>query len=314
MLSSKLGKRSARTLKPAPLAASPARRSAVSSSPRVRRCVHARGDHPLQPERCSRRRGRALFDRAPRRGARAERSRRGSPAVPKVTPDFHGPPPTNDWWSSLIWAFDGNPYSRPMFPHPLAVQAAADGLGVGYPTEAKIAARAYRFPYAEDLRHLDDRAPRPGRARAIVVGLGGDRGLGRRRRAGSTRRSATGSPSSTRGWAARTARTARTRNRRADQLGPGAQTWSSHGEVLGVTVHGHDYGLFAPTGATWRSGRQRGRLRSRRAKGSSPSRSSPITPPRRSSSFGATPTPSSPARASPGATSRAKRSSSPTSR
>jgi len=31
---------------------------------------------------------------------------------PKVTPDFQGPPGTNDWWSSLIWQYEKDePYS-----------------------------------------------------------------------------------------------------------------------------------------------------------------------------------------------------------
>ena len=175
-------------------------------------------------------------------GEHGPSDRAGRPASPKVTSDFRGPPPTNDWWSSLLWPYDGNPYSRPMFPHPLAVRAAADGLGVGYPSEPKMVGRAYRFPYAEDLvisctgLHAPDARVRSSSDWAVTAAwVDGPRHL-----------------DATFGHGlpfvyARTGGDARVK------LAQGAQTWgSSRGEVLGVSVHGHDYGLFAPAGASWR--------------------------------------------------------------
>ena len=92
--------------------------------------------------------------------------------------------------------------------------------------------------------------------------------LDRRERARSTRRSVTGSRSSTRGRAAATRGSIhRSRRRRA--------SWSEHGEVLGVTVHGPRLRPLRATGATWKSRRRRARLRPRAARGSSPSRSLP---------------------------------------
>ena len=80
---------------------------------------------------------------------------KGEPVRPKVTADFSGVPATNDWWSSLIWQFDregeDNPYSEPMFAHPLALRALPAGLGLGYPRTAEVASRSYFFPYVEDL-------------------------------------------------------------------------------------------------------------------------------------------------------------------
>ncbi len=186
-------------------------------------------------------------------GERGPSDRAGNPATPKVTPDFRGPPPTNDWWSSLIWAFDGNPYSRPMFPHPLAVEAVANGLGVGYPSEPKILAREYHFPYAEDLRISTTGLHAPD-TRVLassdwtVTAVWND---------GTRRLEATfghGLPFvyAKVGGASGTSAPGEKHDARIE-LGAGAQTWSSKGEVLGVTVHGHDYGLFAPTGATWRA-------------------------------------------------------------
>ncbi len=45
------------------------------------------------------------------------------------TDDIRGPLPTNQWWSSLLWA----KYSEPQHSHPLAVRATAAGLQIHYP-------------------------------------------------------------------------------------------------------------------------------------------------------------------------------------
>ena len=59
----------------------------------------------------------------------------GDPVTPKVTDDFDQTMLTNQWWSSLIWQhFPDNPYSVPLFAHPLTADAEATGLGLGYPT------------------------------------------------------------------------------------------------------------------------------------------------------------------------------------
>jgi endoglucanase Acf2 len=79
----------------------------------------------------------------------------GQPVRPKVTAAFTGPPPTNDWWSSLIWQYnrDGkqNPFSEPLFAHPLSLRAHAGGLGLSGPGTPEVSGRAYFFPYREDL-------------------------------------------------------------------------------------------------------------------------------------------------------------------
>jgi endoglucanase Acf2 len=80
----------------------------------------------------------------------------GKVATPKVAPGFAQLPTTNEWWSSLIWQWndgvkDANPYSEPMFPHPLTARARASGLELGYPTKAHIEPRHYDFPHLPDL-------------------------------------------------------------------------------------------------------------------------------------------------------------------
>src|SRR5262249_12308730 len=67
----------------------------------------------------------------------------GQPVMPKVTEGFGAPPATNDWWSSLIWQYGGNPYSQPMFPHPLAMQAEAGGLALSYSDKPVVTPSSY---------------------------------------------------------------------------------------------------------------------------------------------------------------------------
>ncbi len=70
----------------------------------------------------------------------------GAPAIPQVTANFVGPKPTNKWWSSLIWKrYANNAYGFPMFPHPLALQAAADGLNMGYLITPNLYTGGYSF-------------------------------------------------------------------------------------------------------------------------------------------------------------------------
>lgn len=203
-------------------------------------CTHA-GTVQIDP-RALATEGTARYSTVFLEGERGPSDRKGRPATPKVTADFQGVPSSNDWWSSLEWAFDDDPYSRPMYPHPLAVKAEAEGLGVGYPSEPVLQPRAYRFPYASDLR-------------LSTTGL----------RAPDARVQAWSDWAVTAAWSDGAHKLEATFGHglpfvyvRTGQ-GPArvelqgeAQTWSEHGEVLGLTVRGHDYGLFAPTGATWR--------------------------------------------------------------
>ena len=57
--------------------------------------------------------------------------RRLMKAKPLLSDRFEGAVPTNDWCSSLVWP-SSSPHSLPMFQHPQAVQAHAEGLGIGY--------------------------------------------------------------------------------------------------------------------------------------------------------------------------------------
>jgi endoglucanase Acf2 len=165
---------------------------------------------------------------------------------PKVTPDFQGPPATNDWWSSLIWQYENSePYSYELFPHPLTLRASAKGLFMGYSDKPTIAPREYMFPYEKDL----------------IVGVDG-------LSAPETRVAGYSDWSVTAEWSSGQKKLRSTFGhgmpfvyfeksggdavvRVANDKAPNATVFADNGSALGVTVGGHHYGLFAPTKATW---------------------------------------------------------------
>src|SRR5687767_11474209 len=85
----------------------------------------------------------------------------GAPVTPKLTAAARDKPvPTNDWWSSLAYQrYGDNPYSTPMYGHPLTYQATSGGLEVGYPTSPAIVGDGRQYEYA----HKAD----------LTVGIGG---------------------------------------------------------------------------------------------------------------------------------------------
>nr|WP_312892791.1 glycosyl hydrolase [Allostreptomyces psammosilenae] len=168
----------------------------------------------------------------------------GRAVAPKVVPGVTEPVPTNDWWSSLAFQrYAGNPYSENLYPHPLAAKAVASGLEISYPTQHQIVGdgRQYEFPHARDLT-------------LGVPGLNSP----------DTRVADWSDWTVTAQWAdgARTFRATLGHGLPfvyADTAGAAAQVsfvatptvWADNGNVLGITVNGHHYALFAPTGADW---------------------------------------------------------------
>lgn len=173
----------------------------------------------------------------------------GAAVSPRVSASFTGAPPTNKWWSSLIWPrYPGNGYGEPMYPHPLSIQARATGLTVGLPTLPTITATDYYFDST-------------GRATGLVVGVEG--------LSAATMRVASAGDWHVVAEFTSPGRTLRTTfgrgmpyvyaevsggNARVDFTPSGTSTasvWSNSGNVVGVTINGAPYGLFAPAGATW---------------------------------------------------------------
>ena len=161
---------------------------------------------------------------------------------PKVTSDFTGLVKTNTWWSSLIWQYDQkDPYSQNLYAHPLAMRAFKDGLGLSYPDVPKVGPREYMHMYAEDLR----------------VGL---EGLA----APDTRVASYSDWAVTAEWSGASALRATighgmpfvyfTKTGGAKvviKAAAAVDVWKDGGEAIGITVNGHNYGLFAPSKSKW---------------------------------------------------------------
>ncbi|MEV7085036.1 glycosyl hydrolase [Streptomyces sp. NPDC093085] len=169
----------------------------------------------------------------------------GTPVTPKVTEAARNEPvPTNDWWSSLAFQrYGDNPYSTPMYGHPLTYQATSGGLEVGYPTEPAIVGEGRQYEYA----HKAD----------LTLGLTG-------LNSPDTKADSWSDWTVTPYWSdgARTLRAtighglpfvyAKGSGGDARITTAAAPTvFADDGNVLGITVAGHHYALFAPTGSDW---------------------------------------------------------------
>ncbi|MDL2076263.1 glycosyl hydrolase [Streptomyces sp. GXMU-J15] len=169
----------------------------------------------------------------------------GQPVTPKVTDAAKDKPvPTNDWWSSLAFQrYGDNPYSTPMYGHPLTYQAVSGGLEIGYPTSPSIVGDGRQYEYAHKadltlglsgLNSPDTKADDWSDWTVTPYWSDGSRTLRTTIGHGLPFVYAKGS-----GGDARIT-TAAAPNVFADQ-----------GNVLGITVGGHHYALFAPSGSDW---------------------------------------------------------------
>ncbi|MFD4256888.1 glycosyl hydrolase [Streptomyces sp. NPDC058534] len=178
-------------------------------------------------------------------GASGPTTNTGTPVTPKVTPGAKGKPvPTNDWWSSLAFQrYGDNPYSTPMYGHPLTYQATGGGLEIGYPTTPAVVGEGRQYEYAHK--------------RDLTLGLTG-------LNSPDTKADAWSDWTVTPYWSdgTRTLRTtighglpfvyAKGSGGNAQITTAAAPTvFADQGSVLGITVGGHHYALFAPSGSDW---------------------------------------------------------------
>ena len=160
---------------------------------------------------------------------------------PKVSPSFDLPVQTNDFWSSLIYPFYGDPHSNVLYAHPLMVKAVGSGLQIGHTPTHVYAADDYLFPWSLQL----------------TVGV---EGLA----ATSTQIQGYGDWTATALWDGGTQAMEATFGHGlpfvffqvtggdAVVTPEGAfTTWYDQDGVLGLTIQGRHYGVFAPTGSTW---------------------------------------------------------------
>lgn len=165
----------------------------------------------------------------------------GQNVVPKVSSTFSRPAQTNDFWSSLIYPFYGDPHSNVLYAHPLMVKARGTGLQIGHTPNHVFAANDFLYPFSLQL----------------TVGVAG-------LTASRTETEDYGDWTATALWGDGPVTMEATfghglpfvffRVTGGDAVvSPegGFTTWYDQGGVLGITVQGRHYGLFAPTGSTW---------------------------------------------------------------
>jgi endoglucanase Acf2 len=166
------------------------------------------------------------------------------PPAPLCQPADGGKMPTSDWWSSLAWSTN----SFAQFPHPLTVRTDKAGLRVAYPGAHVTANKSGIF------------GAMPGGSEDLVLGHSSQEVF------------PNPLPSRFSGWFV-TARFSADNRSLAATYGHGSpfvyaryaggqprlvfgkppRIWSGNenSPSLGITVNGHHYGLFGPTGAKW---------------------------------------------------------------
>lgn len=177
-------------------------------------------------------------------GAELPSNNKGNAVTPAVTSNFTGPAETNDWWSSAIWKrYAGNPYSEILYPHPMAVKAKENGLGIGYPDKCVISADGTRYEYV----YKED----------IAIGV-------EDLSAPTTEVECFSDWTVTLKWSDEDKILNATCGHGLPfiyfTLNGGAATvsflgnhivWYNENGVIGVSINNHHYGLFAPTGSSW---------------------------------------------------------------
>ena len=164
--------------------------------------------------------------------------------LPKISPTFDQPVQSNDFWSSLIYPFYGDPHSNVLYAHPLMVKAIGSGLQIGHTPDHIFAANDFLYPFSLQL----------------TVGVAG-------LSAGQTNTEAYGDWTATAQWDGGAVGMEatfghglpfvffRVTGGEAVVTPEGAySTWYDQDGVLGLTIQGRHYGIFAPTGSTWSGG------------------------------------------------------------
>ena len=162
------------------------------------------------------------------------------PVSPKVAADFAQPIQTNDYWSSLLYPFFGDPYSNILYAHPLNARATAQGLEIGYTAEHIFAAADFLYPYRAQLT-------------VGVEGLASSRAVAASYGDWTVTAAWEGGPASLEATVGHGLPYAffRMDGPAVIRTASPPQVWSDADGVLGLTVDGKHYGVFAPTGSTW---------------------------------------------------------------
>jgi endoglucanase Acf2 len=154
-----------------------------------------------------------------------------------------GPMPTNDWWSSAAWM----PFSGAMYPHPLAVKASSEGLGIASPP-MQVRSNSFHSLYSDGKRDLLVGGDGLVAESALVDGFSDwtvsllFENMEKTRSMKAT--IAHGSP-----YAYFVFDGTKPHLKLAAQ--PEWYVGSLNDHAFGITLNGNHYGVFAPTGTTW---------------------------------------------------------------
>lgn len=185
-------------------------------------------------------------------GQKGPSDQNNNAVLPKVVANFAKPTMTSKWWTSLIWQFNvNNPYSENLFAHPLSFHFWATGIDIGYPSVARITPETLTDKgYKTQEYHFD---PNPDFT-VSVVGLNAPKAqvvdysdwtvTGILQDAGHSLQATigTGLPY----IYMQVAGGNFSINFKGNQT-----IWSNTNGVLGLTINGKNYGIFAPAGSTW---------------------------------------------------------------
>ena len=165
----------------------------------------------------------------------------GQPAFPMLSEEFNQPVQSSNFWSSILYPFFGDAHSAPLYAHPLAMKAVSGGLEMGYTPEASVNDRQYIFP----------------RANHLTVGVEG-------LNAPETNTLHYGDWTVTAEWQHNGREMLATLGHGLPfvyfeitggdaVISPqgGHNVWHHEDEVMGITVGGEHYGIFAPAGSQW---------------------------------------------------------------
>lgn len=168
----------------------------------------------------------------------------GASVSPKVSSDFSKPIQTNDFWSSLIYPFYGDPHSNAIYAHPLLFKARNNGLQMGYTPNHVIAGADYLYPFSNQLTVSVSGM----NASKTVTQNYGDWTVTALWEDGDKSMKATFGHGLPFAYFEINGGDAQITPNSAITL------WYRMGEVLGITVDGRHYGIFAPIGSTWNEG------------------------------------------------------------
>lgn len=174
----------------------------------------------------------------------------GQNVFPKVSDSFSQRVQTNDFWSSLIFPFYGNQYSGKLIAHPLSMQAVANGLELNYTEQHVFASAApgtdFLFPYSpngqmtvgvEGLNASNTETYKYEDWTVTAEWIDGDKSM-----------------LATLGHGLPFVFFEVNGGDASIDFDGNPTVWFNDNGVLGVTIEGRHYGIFAPTGSSWNSG------------------------------------------------------------